>query len=50
MDVGERDHTDDRDGKPAEKPRTALSTGAGHGGSQFDRPGLPPALLVARLR
>jgi hypothetical protein len=31
MDVCERDHTDDRDGKPAEKRRTALSTGAGHG-------------------
>jgi hypothetical protein len=31
VDVRERDHTDDRDGKPAEKRRTALSTGAGHG-------------------
>ena len=49
MDVGERDDTDDRDGKPAEKPRTALSTGAGHGGSQFDRPG-PRLLPGARLR
>jgi hypothetical protein len=43
VDVRERDHADDRDGKPTEKRRTALSTGAGHGASQFDRPGLPPS-------
>jgi hypothetical protein len=48
VDVRERDHTDDRNGKPAEKWRTALSTGAGHGASQFDRPGLPPSSMVAR--
>src|SRR5687767_13931866 len=43
VDVGERDHTDDRERKPTEKLRTTLSTGAGHGASQFDRPGLPPS-------
>jgi hypothetical protein len=50
VDVRKGDHTDDRDGKPTEKRRTALSMGAGHGASQFDRPGLPPSWLAPRQR